>query len=261
MSKLRVAINGFGRIGRNTLKAAWDRKDLMAHLEFVAVNDLTSPAALAQLLKHDSVFREWKGHEVSADDTHLIVDGKKILVTAEKDPATLPWKKLKIDVVLECTGRFLTSELAGAHVEKAGAKRVIISAPDKGGVPTFLQGVNVEKLTGKETVIDNASCTTNCVAPVTAVIHARFGILKAAMTTIHSVTAEQNLVDGSPPPMHPDFRRMRSAMNNMVPTTTGAAAASLPWDVTPRPAPTTSGPVLCWRRCQRARSRRAGRGW
>ncbi len=226
MSKIRIAINGFGRIGRNTLKAAFDRKDLMAHLEFVAVNDLTSPAALAQLLKYDSVFREWKGHEVSSDEKHVIVDGKKILVTAEKDPGVLPWKSLKIDVVLECSGRFTKLEDAQVHVTRAGAKRVIISAPAKGGVPTFLHGVNVGKKTGEATVINNASCTTNCVGPVTAVVKAKFGILKAGLTTVHSVTAEQNLVDGPPPPMHPDFRRMRSAMNNMVPTTTGAAIAT-----------------------------------
>lgn len=226
MSKIRVAINGFGRIGRNTFKAALDRKDLMGHLEFVAVNDLTSPEALAQLLKYDSVFREWKGHEVSSDEKHVIVDGKKILVVSEKDPAALPWKKLKIDVVLECTGRFTKLEDAQLHVTRAGAKRVIISAPAKGGVPTFLQGVNVSKKTGEHAVINNASCTTNCVGPVTAVVQSKFGIVKAAMTTVHSITAEQNVVDGPPPPLHPDFRRMRSAMNNMVPTTTGAAIAT-----------------------------------
>ncbi len=223
--KIRVAINGFGRIGRNTLKAAFERPDIMKQVEFVAVNDLTTPEILAHLLKYDTVFRTWK-HEVSATKDSVVVDGKKILVVAEKDPATLPWKKLGIDVVLECTGRFTSDALAMPHVTKAGAKRVIISAPAKGNVPTYLQGVNVDAKIGTHPIINNASCTTNCVGPVTAVIHAAFGILKAGITTVHSVTAEQNLVDGPPPPLHPDLRRARSALLSMVPTTTGAAIAT-----------------------------------
>lgn len=223
--KIRVAINGFGRIGRNTFKAGWERTDIMARAEFVAVNDLTTPEVLAHLLKYDSVFRTWN-HEVKAGKDCLFVDGKKILVTAEREPAKLPWKKLGIDVVLECTGRFTKEELAMPHVSVAGAKRVIISAPAKGKVPTYLQGVNVDEKIGTHPIINNASCTTNCVGPVTAVVHAKFGILKAAMTTVHSVTAEQNLVDGPPPPLHPDLRRARSALVNMVPTTTGAAKAT-----------------------------------
>ncbi len=223
--KIRVAINGFGRIGRNTFKAGWERKDVMDRLEFVAVNDLTTPEVLAHLLKHDSVFRTWN-HEVKAGKDCIFVDGKKVLVVAEREPATLPWKKLGIDVVLECTGRFTKDALALPHITRAGAKRVIISAPAKGKVPTYLQGVNVDEKTGTHLIINNASCTTNCVGPVTAVVHARFGIVKAAMTTVHAVTAEQNLVDGPPPPLHPDLRRARSALVNMVPTTTGAAIAT-----------------------------------
>lgn len=222
--KIRVAINGFGRIGRNTFKAGWERKDIMDKVEFVVINDLTTPDVLAHMLKYDSVFRTWN-HDVKAGKNSIVVDGKTILVTAEKDPAALPWKKLGIDVVLECTGRFTSEESAMPHVTKAGAQRVIISAPAK-NVPTYLQGVNVDAKIGTHKIINNASCTTNCVGPVTAVIHAKFGIVKAAMTTIHSVTAEQNIVDGPPPPLHPDLRRARSALINMVPTTTGAAKAT-----------------------------------
>lgn len=215
---MRIAINGFGRIGRNAFKAGWGKKGL----EFVVVNDLMKPEVLAHLLKHDSVFRTWD-HEVSFDDKNIIVDGKKILVVAEKEPAKLPWADLKIDVVMECTGRFTTKELASAHL-KAGAKRVVISAPAK-GAPTYLMGVNADQL-GEETIINNASCTTNSIAPVAQVMSEVFGVKKASMTTIHSVTAEQNLVDGPPPAGHPDLRRARSALINIVPTTTGAAIAT-----------------------------------
>lgn len=223
--KTRIAINGFGRIGRNTLKAAWDRKDIMSKVEFVAINDLTTPSILAHLLKHDSVFRDWK-HEVKAGKDFIMIDGKKIAITAEREPAKLPWKAMSIDVVLECTGRFTKAEEALQHVKPAGARRVIISAPAKGKVPTYLLGVNVNKKTGTHKVINNASCTTNCVGPVTALIASKFGIKKAALTTIHSVTAEQNIVDGPPPPLHPDLRRARSALVNMVPTSTGAAKST-----------------------------------
>lgn len=223
--KIRVAINGFGRIGRNTFKAAWGRPDIMKQIEFVAVNDLTTPDILAHLLKYDSVFRTWN-HNVKSTKDSLVVDGTKVLVTAEKDPAALPWKQLEVDVVLECTGRFTSDEAAMPHIAAAGAKRVIISAPAKGKVPTYLQGVNVNAKTGTHKIINNASCTTNCVGPVTAIIHSKFGIVKAAITTVHSVTAEQNLVDGPPPPLHPDLRRARSAMISLVPTTTGAAKAT-----------------------------------
>ena len=191
-------------------------------MEFVVVNDLMKPEVLAHLLKHDSVFRTWD-HEVSFDEQNIIVDGKKILVVAEKEPAKLPWGNLKVDVVMECTGRFTTKELASAHL-KAGAKRVVISAPAKGS-PTYLMGVNSDQM-GDESIINNASCTTNSIAPVAQVMSEVFGVKKAAMTTIHSVTAEQNLVDGPPPAGHPDLRRARSALINMVPTTTGAAIAT-----------------------------------
>ncbi len=218
---IRIAINGFGRIGRSALRVLFERKDLR-HLEVVAVNDLMEPAVLAHLLKYDSVFRTWP-HEVSVRARGLLVDGKTVQVVAEKDPALLPWKKLKVDVVIESTGRFTKLEDAQKHIA-AGAKRVVISAPAKGGVPTVVIGVN-KKDAHKAAIINNASCTTNCVGPVTAVVEAAFGIRKAAMTTIHSVTAEQNLVDGPPPPKHPDLRRARSALANMVPTSTGAAVA------------------------------------
>lgn len=216
---LRVAINGFGRIGRNVLKAGWGRPGI----QFVAVNDLTAPDILAHLLKHDSVFRGWS-HTVSSDDKNVIIDGKKIPVVAEKEPSLLPWKKYAVDVVIESTGRFTKMELARQHLV-AGAKRVVISAPGK-DVPTFLMGVNHDKVSSKTPIVNNASCTTNSIAPVAQVMNDAFGIKKAMMTTIHSVTAEQNIVDGLPPPKHPDLRRARAALINMVPTTTGAAIAT-----------------------------------
>lgn len=216
---IRVAINGFGRIGRNTFKAGFGRKDLK-DIEWVAVNDLTSPDNLAYLLKHDSVYGNYE-HDVSAGKDFLEVDGKKVLVFAEKDPTKLPWGKLKIDVVLECTGIFRDKASAEMHL-KAGAKKVIISAPSKGeGVATYVLGVNAEKYGQKEAVIDNGSCTTNCISPVAHVINKNFGIEKAMMTTIHAYTADQSLVDGP----HKDWRRGRAAAQNMVPTTTGAAEA------------------------------------
>lgn len=219
MSKIRVAINGFGRIGRNTFKAGWGRKGI----EFVVINDLTAPKILAHLLKYDSVFRAWD-HKVGADEKHLIVDGVKIPVVAEKEPAKLPWKQYKVDVVIESTGRFTNMEAAREHL-KAGAKRVVISAPAK-EVPTYLMGVNHASCPRDAQVINNASCTTNSIAPVVAIMDETFGVAKAMMTTVHSVTAEQNLVDSIPPPLHPDLRRARSAMVNIVPTTTGAARAT-----------------------------------
>ncbi len=212
----RIAINGFGRIGRNTLKAGFGKRGF----QVVAINDLTDPATLAYLLKHDTVY----GHypvPVRATKTHLIIGRTKIPVYAEKDPAQLPWKKLRVDTVLECTGIFRTREDAGKHLE-AGARRVIISAPSKGGdVPTHVIGVN-EKDAGKAEVIDNASCTTNCISPIAAIMESAFGISKAMMTTIHSYTAGQSLVDGP----NKDLRRGRAAAENIVPTSTGAAIAT-----------------------------------
>ncbi len=214
---MNLAINGFGRIGRHSFKAAFDKKNI----NIVAINDLTDTKTLAHLLKHDTAYGAYH-HEVSCDEANLIVDGKKIPIYAEKDPAMLPWAKLKVDVVLECTGRFTDKEGAELHV-KAGAKKVILSAPAKGAdVPTYVRAVNCGRV-GKESavVINNASCTTNSIAPAMAVLEEKFGIAKALMTTIHSYTADQNLQDGP----HKDLRRARAAASNMVPTTTGAAKA------------------------------------
>ena len=213
---LNIAINGFGRIGRQAFRAAFTNKKV----KIVAVNDLTDTKTLAHLLKYDTAY----GHydlPVSYDENNLIVKGKKIPVLAEKDPTMLPWKKMKVDVVLECTGRFTKKEDAEMHV-KAGAKKVIISAPAKGVVPTYVRGVNCEKV-GKEKalVINNASCTTNSIAPVMAILDEKYGIEKAMMSTIHGYTADQNLQDGP----HKDLRRARAAAENIAPTTTGAAKA------------------------------------
>jgi len=214
---IRVAINGFGRIGRNTFKAAFGR---LRDLEFVAVNDLTDTKTLAHLLKHDTAYGLYD-KKVRASEGHLIVNGKRIQVLAEKDPSKLPWKKLKIDVVIESTGRFRTEKDASLHL-KAGAKRVIISAPAKGGnVPTHVLGVNGGDYKNAK-VINNASCTTNCIAPVAAIMHSNFKVKRALMTTIHGYTADQNLQDGP----HRDLRRARAAAVNMIPTTTGAAIAT-----------------------------------
>ncbi|MDP2656277.1 MAG: type I glyceraldehyde-3-phosphate dehydrogenase [bacterium] len=219
---IRVAINGFGRIGRTTFKAGYDNLDI----EFVALNDLTDTETLAHLLRYDTVFGPFLDHEVSSTPTSLLVDGKEIKVLAEKEPGKLPWKDLNIDVVLECTGRFTEAEAAKAHLT-AGAKRVIVSAPVKGeGAPTYVFGVNTGKY-AKEPLINNASCTTNCISPVATVIQEKIGILKAMMTTVHAVTAEQNVVDAPPPGMKKgDLRRARIAYQNMIPTTTGAAIAT-----------------------------------
>ena len=214
---IRVAINGFGRIGRNTFKASFGR---LKDLEFVAVNDLTDTKTLAHLLKHDTNYGAYE-HEVTHDEKNLYVGGKKIIVTAEKDPTKLPWKDLKIDVVIESTGRFTDEKGAGQHLT-AGAKRVVLSAPAKGGeIPTYVLGVNGQDYKGKSMIINNASCTTNCIAPVAAVMHSKFGVKKAMMSTIHSYTADQVLQDGP----HKDLRRGRAAAMNMVPTSTGAAIA------------------------------------
>lgn len=212
----RIAINGFGRIGRNAFKIAFDRDDL----EIVALNDLSDNASLAHLLKHDSNFGEYD-KEVSFDDKGLIVDGKHIQVLNEKDPSNLPWKDLKIDVVIECTGFFTKKEGAELHL-KAGAKRVVISAPTKSSdVPTVVLGVNEDKLEEGGEIISNASCTTNSVAAVMAILDEAFGIEKAMLTTVHSYTASQKLQDAPAK----DLREARSAAENIVPTTTGAAIA------------------------------------
>ncbi len=214
---MHLAINGFGRIGRHSFRAAFGKKNI----KVVGINDLTDTKTLAHLLKYDTAYPDFEG-KVEFDEKNLIVDGKKIPVFAEKDPSVLPWEKLKVDVVLECTGHFTNKDGAELHI-KAGAKKVIISAPAKGGeIPTYVRGVNCGRV-GKESasVINNASCTTNCIAPVMAVLEETFGIEKAMMTTIHSYTGDQNLQDGP----HKDLRRARAAAQNMVPTSTGAAKA------------------------------------
>ncbi len=220
--KVKLAINGFGRIGRQAFKIALENP----HIEVVAINDLTSPEVLGQLLRFDSNYGLYN-KKISFDEQHIIVEGKAYPVFAEKEPEKLPWGAMKVDVVIESTGRFTDSEKASAHL-KAGARKVIISAPakDEGVTKTFVLGVNDDQYDG-ETIISNASCTTNCITPVAAVLHGNFGIEKVMMTTIHSYTAEQNLVDGPPPGGHSnDLRRARVAAVNIVPTTTGAAISA-----------------------------------
>ena len=220
ISLSKIAINGFGRIGRAAFKVALTK----TNIKVVAINDLMPPETLAHLLKYDTVFGQY-GHKVDFDSKNLIVDGQKYQVLAEKDPVALPWKKLGVDVVLECTGRFTKKQDATLHL-KAGAKKVVLSAPAKGGgVPTYILGVNTDKKIS-DSVVSNASCTTNCISPIAQVMVSAFGVEKAMMTTIHSYTAEQNLVDGPPPHMHHDMRRARAAAQNIVPTTTGAAIAT-----------------------------------
>ena len=213
----RVGINGFGRIGRNFFRAALEQG---ANLEIVAVNDLTSPEALAHLLKYDSVTGRL-GVSVEAKDGNLIVDGKAIKVLAERDPANLPWAELGVDIVIESTGFFTKAVDAQKHID-AGAKKVLISAPASGEDITIVLGVN-DALYDPENhhIISNASCTTNCLGPLAKVLNDSFGIERGLMTTIHAYTADQNLQDGP----HPDLRRARAAAINMVPTSTGAAKA------------------------------------
>ena len=212
---IRVAINGFGRIGRLTFKALLKK----SNVEVVAINDLTDTATLAHLLKYDSVHGRFDG-TVTAEADGIVVNGKKINIYAEREPKNLPWKENNIDVVLESTGRFVDEEGAGGHL-KAGAKKVVISAPAKGNIPTVVLGVNEEILKGDETIMSNASCTTNCLAPMAKVLEDNWGIEKGYITTIHAYTADQNLQDAP----HKDLRRARAAAYSMVPTSTGAAKA------------------------------------
>lgn len=216
--KLNIAINGFGRIGRAVCKIILEK---YPSYKIVAINDLTDTKTLAHLLKYDTAYGVYN-QKVSHDEKNIIINNKKIPVLSEKDPSLLPWKKMNVDVVLECTGRFTNKEGLMMHV-KAGAKKVILSAPAKGEaeVKTIVLGVNENKVNKKDQIVSCASCTTNCLAPVTEIIRQKFGIEKALMTTIHAYTADQNLVDGP----HKDLRRARSAALNMVPTTTGAAVA------------------------------------
>lgn len=216
---IKIGINGFGRIGRTAFKIALDKHS--TECEIVGINDLTDPKTLAHLLKYDSSYGVYN-RNISSDEENVIVNGKSFRVYAQKDPAGLPWGQLGVDVVIESTGRF--TDLAGAsnHI-KAGARRVVISAPAKGeGVGTYLIGVNADKDDGTQAVINNASCTTNCIAPVAAIMHSTFGVQKALMTTVHSYTADQSLQDGP----HKDLRRARAAAENITPTTTGAAIAT-----------------------------------
>ncbi len=215
---VKVAINGFGRIGRTSFKIILDR--FADQVEVVGINDLTDAKTLSYLLKHDSNYGVWN-REVGNDDTHIIVDGRYYEVFAQKEPQNLPWGEHQVDVVIESTGRFTDKDGASLHLQ-AGAKKVVISAPAKGeGVPTLVLGVNADQYQGEQ-VVNNASCTTNCIAPVAQVMHSTFGIQKAMMTTIHAYTQDQNLQDGP----HKDLRRARAAALNIVPTSTGAAIAT-----------------------------------
>ncbi len=212
----KIAINGFGRIGRNAFKIAFERSDL----EIVAINDLTDNKTLAYLLKHDSNYGTY-GHDVSFNDSGIIVDGKEIKVLAEKDPAALPWAALGVQMVIESTGFFTDKEGASKHIQ-AGAKRVIISGPTKSeGVDTIVLGANDDKIEGSTEVISNASCTTNSLGAVMAILDAEFGVLKSMLTTVHSYTASQAIQDAP----KKDPREGRNAAENIVPTSTGAAIA------------------------------------
>ena len=215
MAKIKVAINGFGRIGRLTFKALLQRDNV----EVVAINDLTDNKTLAHLLKYDSVHGRFPG-TVEFDNDSLTVNGQHIAALSERDPKLLPWGKMGVDIVLESTGRFVDEAGAGQHIT-AGAKKVVISAPAKGNIPTVVLGVNEDILTGDETIISNASCTTNCLAPMAKVLNDTFGIEKGFITTVHAYTSDQSLQD-SP---HSDLRRARAAALSIIPTSTGAAKA------------------------------------
>lgn len=214
---VRLAINGFGRIGRCAFKIAFERRDA----EIIAINSLGDPGAFAHLLKYDSAYGVYD-HDISYDDKHIIVDGRKILFLSEPEPLKLPWDKLKIDAVMECTGRFTNPADARSHI-KAGARKVIISAPAKGpGAKTVVLGVNEEVVTADDDIISCASCTTNCIAPAMKILEDNFGVEKAMMTTVHSYTASQKLVDD----VAKDPREARAAAVNIAPTTTGASKAT-----------------------------------
>ncbi len=215
MSKIKVAINGFGRIGRLSFKTMFQRDNI----DVVAINDLTDTKTLAHLLKYDSVHGKF-GANVTHDAENIIINGKKIRIYAIKDPAQLPWKELGVDVVLESTGRFTDKESAGAHL-KAGARKVVISAPATGDMKTVVLGVNDNTLDGSEDILSNASCTTNCLAPMVKILDDHWGLESGFMTTIHAYTSDQQLQD-SP---HKDLRRARAAAYSIIPTSTGAAKA------------------------------------
>jgi glyceraldehyde 3-phosphate dehydrogenase len=213
----RVAINGFGRVGRAAFRSAYERE---ADIEWAGINDLVDPVTLAHLLRRDTVYGRFAA-DVEATDRSIVVDGFEIPVFGEHDPTALPWDELDVEVVVEATGRFRTRAEASGHLQ-AGAKKVIISAPAKDAVPTFVLGVNFDTYDPeRDDVISNASCTTNCLAPVAKVLHRAVGIRRGSMTTVHAFTADQRLVDLP----HKDLRRARAASLNMIPTTTGAAKA------------------------------------
>ncbi|HEX8386063.1 MAG TPA: type I glyceraldehyde-3-phosphate dehydrogenase [Rubricoccaceae bacterium] len=218
---IKIGINGFGRIGRLVLRTVLERQAATGRtdIDVVAVNDLTDAPTLAHLFKYDSVHGVLP-YDVRAEGDELVVNGDRFKVLSQRDPAALPWGDLGCDVVVESTGHFTDAEGAGKHLA-GGAKKVVISAPAKGAIPTVVIGVNDDTLTGSETIVSNASCTTNCLAPMAKVLHDTFGIEKGFMTTVHAYTADQNLQDAP----HKDLRRARAAALSIVPTTTGAAKA------------------------------------
>lgn len=213
---MKIGINGFGRIGRLAFRAAIERPDI----EVVGINDLVEPDYMAYMLKYDSTHGQFKG-TIAVEGGHLVVNGKTIRVTAEKDPANLKWNEVGAEVVIESTGLFLTQETAQKHID-AGAKKVVMSAPAKDDTPTFVMGVNHKELKADQSIVSNASCTTNCLAPIAKVLDDNFGIEEGLMTTVHAVTATQKTVDG---PSAKDWRGGRGAYQNIIPSSTGAAKA------------------------------------
>ncbi len=216
MSKIKIGINGFGRIGSLVFGVAIERDDI----EIVGINDLVNVDYMAYLLKYDSVHGKFK-HERKVEDGHLIVKGQKIRVTSEKDPTNLKWDEVGAEIVIDATGIFMTKETAGKHLE-AGAKKVVLTGPSKDDTPMFVMGVNHQNVKADDLIVSNASCTTNCLAPLVKVVHEKFGIVEALMTTVHATTATQKTVDG---PSNKDWRGGRSALVNIIPSSTGAAKA------------------------------------
>lgn len=215
MEKIKIGINGFGRIGRLVLSASLERENV----QVVAINDLLEVNYIAYMLKYDSVHGHFKG-TIEVKDNNLVINGNTIRITAEKEPANLKWDEVGTDIVIECTGRFLTQELADQHIQ-AGARKVVLSAPPKDDIPMFVMGVNNKEYAGQP-IVSNASCTTNCLAPLTKVIHDNFGMVEGLMTTVHAATATQKTVDG---PSMKDWRGGRSVFGNIIPSSTGAAKA------------------------------------
>lgn len=213
---MKIGINGFGRIGRLAFRAAINRPNV----EIVGINDLVDPDYMAYMLKYDSTHGEFKG-TIAVEGGHLVVNGKSIRVTAEKDPANLKWNEVGAEVIIESTGLFLTQETAQKHID-AGAKKVVMSAPAKDDTPTFVMGVNDKLLRADQNIVSNASCTTNCLAPLAKVLNDKFGIEEGLMSTVHATTATQKTVDG---PSHKDWRGGRGAAQNIIPSSTGAAKA------------------------------------